>query len=436
MRQELLSHFTRRPRLVVVMVLLASLAVSATAIAAAGDLDSTFSGDGRQTTNFSPGRDEANGVAIQSDGKIVVVGSTPVVHTDTDNDFAVARYNPNGTLDTTFSGDGKQTTDFGGYESANAVAIQANGKIVVVGVSSNNSATNGAAFVLARYNPDGSLDTGFSGDGRQAIGSDFDSATGVAIQANGKIVAVGTCCGYHGGELFLIARFNPNGSLDPTFDGGGTQTTAFRDSNVANAVAIQPNGKIVVVGSTTRDVFGCCEDYALARYNTNGTLDPSFSGDGKQATSIRGRANGVGIQSTGKIVVVGWGGTSALARYNPNGSRDTSFAGDGGADFSGFANAVAIQSNDRIVVVGGGTIARYNANGSRDTSFSGDGSADFNGGANAVAIQTNGRIVVAGSATGAGGPSDTDFVLARYPGVDQGAGCPCLDALEAAGLSE
>ena len=264
------------------------------------------------------------------------------------------------------------------------MAIQANGKIVVVGVSSNNSATNGAAFVLARYNPDGSLDTGFSGDGRQAIGSDFDSATGVAIQANGKIVAVGTCCGYHGGELFLIARFNPNGSLDPTFDGGGTQTTAFRDSNVANAVAIQPNGKIVVVGSTTRDVFGCCEDYALARYNTNGTLDPSFSGDGKQATSIRGRANGVGIQSTGKIVVVGWGGTSALARYNPNGSRDTSFAGDGGADFSGFANAVAIQSNDRIVVVGGGTIARYNANGSRDTSFSGDGSADFNGGANAV----------------------------------------------------
>ena len=119
---------------------------------------------------------------------------------DADDDFAVARYNPNGTLDTTFSGDGKQTTDFGGYEQANAVAIQSNGKIVVVGVSANNSTTQGAAFALARYNPNGSLDTSFSGDGKQAIGSDFDSATAVAIQANGKIVAVGICCGYHGGE--------------------------------------------------------------------------------------------------------------------------------------------------------------------------------------------------------------------------------------------
>jgi uncharacterized delta-60 repeat protein len=398
------------------MVLLASLAVSATAIAAAGDLDPTFSGDGRQTTNFSPSRDEANGVAIQDDGKIVVVGYTPVVHGDTDDDFAVARFNPNGTLDTTFSGDGKVTTDFGGYDQAHAVAIQANGKIVVVGGSANNSTTQGAAFVLARYNPDGSLDTSFSGDGKQAIGSDFDPAAAVAIQANGKIVAVGTCCGFHGGELFEVARFNPNGSLDPTFAGDGTQMTSFRDSNDANAVAIQPNGKIVVAGDTTRDIFNAPYNYALARYNTNGTLDPSFSGDGKQATSIRGQANGVAIQSSGKIVVVGNGGTSALARYNTNGSRDTRFAGDGSADFSGSANAVAIQSNDRIVVVGGGTIARYNANGSRDTSFSGDGSADFDGGANGVVLQANGRIVVAGTASGPGGPSDTVFALARYLG--------------------
>ena len=327
-----------------------------------------------------------------------------------DDDFAVARYNPNGTLDTTFSGDGKQTTDFGGYEQANAVAIQSNGKIVVVGYSANNSTTQGAAFALARYNPNGSLDTSFSGDGKQAIGSDFDSATAVAIQANGKIVAVGICCGYHGGEDFAIARFNLNGSLDPTF---GFQTTSFRDSNGANAVAIQPNGKIVVAGDTTSDIFRAPYNYALARYNTNGTLDPSFSGDGKQATSIRGQANGVAIQSSGKIVVVG---NATIARYNTNGSRDTSFAGDGSADFSGGANAVAIQANGRIVVVGGGTIARYNTNGSRDTSFSGDGSADFDGGANGVALQANGRIVVAGIASGPGGPSDTVFALARYLG--------------------
>ena len=119
------------------------------------------------------------------------------------------------------------------------------------------------------------------------------------------------------------------------------------------------------------------------------------------------------IQSSGKIVVVG---NATIARYNTNGSRDTSFSGDGGADFNGGANAVVLQANGRIVVVGGGTIARYNTNGSRDTSFSGDGSADFSGSANAVVLQANGRIVVAGVASGAGGPSDTDFVLARYLG--------------------
>ena len=372
-----------------------------------GDLDPTFSGDGRQTTNFSPGTRE--GSERRRDSKRRQdrrVGHTPVA----DDDFAVARYNPNGTLDTTFSGDGKQTTDFGGYEQANAVAIQSNGKIVVVGYSANNSTTQGAAFALARYNPNGSLDTSFSGDGKQAIGSDFDSATAVAIQANGKIVAVGICCGYHGGEDFAIARFNLNGSLDPTF---GFQTTSFRDSNGANAVAIQPNGKIVVAGDTTSDIFRAPYNYALARYNTNGTLDTTFSGDGKQATSIRGQANGVAIQSSGKIVVVG---NATIARYNTNGSRDTSFSGDGGADFNGGANAVVLQANGRIVVVGGGTIARYNTDGSRDTSFSGDGSADFSGSANAVVLQANGRIVVAGVASGAGGPSDTDFVLARYLG--------------------
>jgi uncharacterized delta-60 repeat protein len=405
---------------VVVLAVLASLAISATAIAAAGDLDPTFSGDGRQTTDFSPGsRDTANGVAIQSDGKIVVVGYTPVDHGDTshlntNDDFALARYNPNGTLDTTFSGDGKQTTDFGGEDQAYGVAIQPNAKIVVVGVDFNNSTGNGGDFVLARYNPNGSLDTSFSGDGEQAIGSDGDAAAAVAIQPNGKIVAVGPCCGVRDvGERFLIARFNANGSLDPTFAGDGTQMTSFRNSSVADAVAIQANGKIVVAGETTNDAFNGTRDYALARYNPNGTLDTSFSGDGKQVTSIEGQAYGVGIQSSGKIVVVGSGGTSAIARYNPNGSRDTKFAGDGSAAFGDSANAVVIQANDKIVVVGGGTLARYNANGSRDTSFSGDGSAGFDGRASAVSLQANGRIVVAGYSFDG---SDYDFALARYLG--------------------
>ncbi len=438
MRRKLSSQLTPQPSRAVVVAVIVSLAFSAVAMAAAGDLDPTFSGDGKQTTNFSAGsRDEANGVAIQGDGKIVVVGDT-----DSAQDFALARYNANGTLDATFSGDGRQTTDFGGYEAARGVAIQGDGKIVVVGASSNNSTTNGAAFVLARYNPDGSLDTSFSGDGKQAIGSDFDSASAVAIQADGRIVAVGTCCGMHGGNLFLIARFRPNGSLDPTFTGDGTQTTRFGASDeavdVALAVAIQANAKIVAAGYTMPSAFGDCGpcDFALARYNPTGSLDTSFSGDGKQTTNFGqvDEATGVAIQGDGKIVAVGRGsGHFTLARYNPNGSLDPSFSGDGkrATDFNGSANAVAIQANGRIVAAGGAgggatgsdfALARYNPNGSLDTSFSGDGKrrTDFGGNeeANSAAIQANGGIVAAGVVrTGPGGPNNTEaFALARYLG--------------------
>ncbi len=206
--------------------------------------------------------------------------------------------------------------------------------------------------------------------------------------------------------------------------------TSFRNSSVANAVAIQPNGKIVVAGETTNDAFNGTPDYALARYNTNGTLDTTFSGDGKQVTSIEGQAYGVGIQSSGKIVVVGSGGTEAVARYNPNGTLDTSFAGDGKSGFGGgLANAVAIQANGKIVVAGdaGGrgptgddfALARYNPNGSFDTSFSGDGKLRTNFGnldvANGVAIQPDGRIVAVGF-TNAGAGNTDDFALARYLG--------------------
>jgi uncharacterized delta-60 repeat protein len=438
-RRKLLSHLTSEPSRAVVVAVIVSLVFSAVAIAAAGDLDPTFSGDGKQTTNFSAvSRDEANDVAIQSDGKIVAVGGTDP------NDFAVARYNPNGTLDSTFSGDGKQTTDFGGFESANGVAIQADGKIVVVGVSSNNSTTNGAAFVLARYNPDGSLDTSFSGDGKQAIGSDFDAATDVAIQADGRIVAVGTCCGMHGGNQFLIARFRANGSLDPTFTGDGTQTTRFPGNgsdavDVALGVAVQANGKIVAVGyagpnSLTSTDFD--RDFAVARYNPTGSLDTSFSGDGMQTTDFSevDQADDVAIQGDGKIVVVGCcTGHFTLVRYNPNGSLDPSFSGDGkrATDFNGSANAVAIQADGKIVAAGdagGGAtggdfaLARYNPNGSLDTGFSGDGKrrTDFGGTeqANAVAIQADDRIVAAGLVrVGEPGPNQIrDFALARYLG--------------------
>ena len=158
MRQRLVSQFIPRPLRVVVVGVMASLVFSAAAMAAAGDLDPTFSVDGKQRTDFGPGPSAAEAVVRQADGKIVAVGRA-------DDNFLVARYNLDGSLDSSFSSDGRTQTNFTGLDWATDVALQGN-KIVVVGFSRDT--TNGFDyFALARYNPDGSLDTNFSGDGKR-----------------------------------------------------------------------------------------------------------------------------------------------------------------------------------------------------------------------------------------------------------------------------
>jgi uncharacterized delta-60 repeat protein len=418
---------------VAVVAVIVSLVFSTAAMAVAGDLDPTFSGDGKQTTDFG-GDDEATGVAVQPDGKIVAVGTLG------GSGFVLARYNPTGTLDTSFSGDGTETTDFGDEvfgERPAAVAIQPDGKIVVVGEAEVLSGDHGSRllFALARYKPDGSLDSGFSGDGRQTttFGSPFVSAwaNGVAIQGNGKIVVGG---GMGGARDFALARYNPSGTLDTTFSGDGKQTTPFGgNDDEARGVAIQADGKIVAVGQGIGN-------FAAARYNGNGSLDPTFSGDGKQATDFGGidAAHAVAIQADGKIIAAGQGGGGAtrndfaLVRYNPNGSLDAGFSGDGKlrTDF-GFgaadgANGVALQSSGRVVAAGfagGGAtgddfaVARYNSGGALDTSFSDDGRRRTHFGATdvarGVAVQADDKIIVVGRGrTGVG----DDWALARYLG--------------------
>jgi len=391
-----------------------------------GSLDTSFSGDGKQTTSFGGGDDSAVGVALRGDGRIIAAGSAGGT---VGEKFALARYNPNGSLDTGFSGDGKQTTSFGGGdEEAHAVALQDDGKIVTVGRVGSGGVIEGD-FAIARHNPDGSLDTSFSGDGKRT--TDFgglDDANAAVVQGNGKIVAAG-----QGGDAedFALARYNADGSLDTSFSGDGKQTTDFLNRDGANAVALQPNGKIVAVGR----VGFTDGDFGVARFNPNGSLDTSFSGDGKATTSFsRGeftfdQAKAVALQANGKIVVVGEGqGAFALARYNPGGSLDKTFSGDGKqtTDFAGFdtANGVAIQRDGGIVVVGGGgggfsgqrfALARYTSGGSLDPSFSGDGKQLINLGpahsATGVALQANGKIVAVGSAAGVDGTFD--FALVR-----------------------
>jgi uncharacterized delta-60 repeat protein len=359
-----------------------------------GSLDDTFSEDGMQTTDFGSFYDYATGVAIQSDGKIVVAGGVYDPATGND-DIALARYTTSGLLDDTFSEDGKQTTDFGPYDYARALAIQSDGKIVVAG-GVYDPASGNDDFGLARYTTSGSLDNTFSEDGKQTtdFGNSSDYARALALQSDGKIVVAG---GVYdpatGSDDFGLARYTTGGSLDNTFSEDGKQTTDFgNSSDYATGVAIQIDGKIVVVGeveSPTTDN----EDIGLSRYNTNGSLDRNFDRDGKlTAYYLASDATfyAIAVQSDGKIVMAGRARNSsnnfdfALARYNADGSLDRNFnrSGKQTTDFFGgsdYAYAIALQSDGKIVVAGrfydpatgneDFALARYSTNGSLDKTF-------------------------------------------------------------------
>ncbi len=272
-----------------------------------GSLDTTFDADGIVTTAIGNSYDAGNSVAIQSDDKIVVAGSS---HNANDNDFAVVRYNSDGSLDSTFSFDGKLTKDFAhSWEDDASVVIQSDGKIVVAGESADESYD----FALVRYNSDGSLDNSFSTDGK--LTTDFggfnDDGESVAIQNDGKIVV----SGYSHGDIAVV-RYNSDGSLDNTFSSNGKVKTDFgSDEETGFSVAIQNDGKIVVAGFSSNIFY----DFALVRYNSDGSLDNSFDSDGKVTTEFGVNAVGysVVIQSDGKIVVAGgYFDHFAVARYN------------------------------------------------------------------------------------------------------------------------
>lgn len=332
-----------------------------------GSLDETFGSGGRTLVAFPNGWAVATDVAIQADGKIVAAGWRNDDDGVNDADFALIRLEQDGDLDPSFSGDGKVMTTFGGSDGGEAVAIQGDGKIVVAG------STHGCGdedFALARYNTDGSLDTTFSGDGRvcTGFGSDREGALAVAIQNNAfpgdhrtRIVVAGTTdddncpldCDYD----FALARYYANGSLDTSFGGDGKVSTGFLSSeDVAAAVAIQTDGRIVAAGHTlnTGD-----PDFALARYKSDGSLDGSFEG-GTLVTEMGAwdEAEALAIQADGRIVAAGWStpGYFALTRYDTDGSLNTSFSGDGrlrtSFDGAAWANDVAIQADGRIVAAG------------------------------------------------------------------------------------
>src|SRR6266545_3518296 len=349
-------------------IILAFVVSGRTVLAVDGDLDPTFGTDGKVLTDFDHSTDIANAVAIQADGKLVVVGTAYQDNDFSDEDFAVARYNPDGTLDKAFGVGGKVQTDFPGLAAvASSVVVQPDGKIVVAGGAFPLFTFLGD-FKVVRYNSNGSLDTSF-GDGG-IVTTTFPEgsyAFDVALQADGKIVAVGSANDPATFYDFAAVRYLSNGTLDATFGVAGKVHTDFGDQNFdrARSAALQPDGRIVAAGFAISQNGGV-QNFAVARYTSNGVLDTTFSRDGKTQIDFGNccqSANKVLLQSDGKIITVGYANTEdsdsdfLLARLSPRGSLDPTF-GVGGevrtsfGDLNGGANGAALQSDGKIVAVG------------------------------------------------------------------------------------
>jgi len=387
-----------------------------------GSLDNTFGTDGRVRTEFK-GIPKPKKLVIKSNGKIIVAGS--VYDLNRRAYFMLAQYNRNGLLDRRFGNRGIVITDFSDYEHnhardfvydrANSVAIQSNGKIVVVGYSRSGIA-------IARYNSNGTLDNSFGNNGK--IRTHFGGSVcgeDVVIQSNGKILVAGGAYSDESGARFALVRYNSDGSLDITFGSNGIVTTDIIDGNgdAGKSVVIQSTGKIVVIGSSSDNGI-----IALARYNSDGSLDNTFGTDGKLTTDVGNEMlteNAV-IQPNGKIVVIASkfnSYESILVRYNKNGSLDNNFGTNGivTPNIEYVGTGLSLQFDGKILLAGSHfrnfAIGRYNRNGSLDANFGRGGSVvgRRNTIATCLATQFDGKIIAAGT-----GYDDDNrcLVLARY----------------------
>jgi uncharacterized delta-60 repeat protein len=378
------------------LLLLATIRDSA--LASPGDVDPSFGFAGKSITDVQQAADETLAIAIQTDGKIIAVGNV-----QSPRSFLISRHNPDGSLDISFGNAGKVITNFSaGSSSANAVAIQSDGKIVVAGYA-------GELFALARYNSDGTLDQNFGSAGLVTARFEPDRLdtlslpSSVAIQSDGEIVIAGDSFvlnplarDYALDCNFGIARYNSDGSQDETFGIAGIVISDFGSFDRARALAIQSDGKLVVAGDSNSTGTGPYT-MILVRYNSDGTLDPTFGVTGR-VVPVTGsfEVSALALQADAKIVVAGTYTSAspayadfALARYNSDGTLDESFAvgGQGVTDFvwtySGSrdnrAFALALQPDGKILLGGYSSstfaLARYNGEGSLDGTFGNSGMA-------------------------------------------------------------
>ena len=373
------------------------------AFATPGHLDSGFGASGLFTLRVGNIGAAANAILQQADGKLVLVGAGNP-DGDFDDDLLVVRLNADGTRDNTFSSDGLASADIGGSEDvAQAVIQQPDGKLVVAG-SGRPGGAQGSNFALARFNVNGTLDATFGNAGvvHLDLGGNEERATGLVLQPSGQLVITGW--GNAGGSFrTCFARFNADGSLDGTFGTGGFTVVDFGggSENWPNDLAAQPDGALVAAGAVSGpDPLRL--DMGLVRVTADGLLDVSFDGDGLLVVDVEGirdEARSVAIQPDGAIVVAGYSvaagdnpANAALIRLDSSGALDPGFGNAGTAivDLGNhdLLNAVAVQADGRIAVAGLRTtqeqfpdaiLARFLDNGTLDTSF-GDGGvtiADF-----------------------------------------------------------
>ena len=388
----------------------------------AGTLDNTFGTGGIVITSLDTIRDRGNSLAIQSDGKIILGGSTSENYTA--YDFALARYNTDGGLDTTFGIGGKVITTIEDRSEGQSLAIQSDGKIILGGHSD-------WYINLVRYNADGSLDTTFGTGGiviTDVLGFYDEVCKSVAIQSDGKIV-VGGYAQHNNYDLrhFVVIRYNNDGSLDTSFGNNGIVIGGLGN---CEAIRIQNDGKILLGGTSDFS-------FALERYNYDGSLDNTFGIGGKVITPFQNNClgNSMELQSDGKIVLGGSSGlpsggfTFTLARYLSNGDLDDSFGTNGIASTplgtSSRGNSVVIQNDGKILLAGESkdssnsfnfALARYNSDGTFDTGFGSGGlivtpiGISYSVG-QSLGIENNGKIILGGHVYNG---SNLEMALVRY----------------------
>jgi uncharacterized delta-60 repeat protein len=318
---------------------------------AAGNLDPSFGTGGVVTTSLGGNDDKAFDAAMFPDGGFVTVGQADPSGLG-NTDFGIVRYTPDGQPEPTFGTGGKLVSDlFGRDDGANAVAVQPDGKIIVAGFATTSPAN--FDFALVRYNPDGTLDHSFGGDGivTTDIGTLHEGITDIALQPDGKITAIGAT-----DQDAVLARYNPDGTLDLTFGNSGTVLGGI-GTNEVNGVAITPAGTILVAGSRGGPTGGL--DPIVASYAPNGKLNLGFGQGGVAQADLSGGTDSgddLVVKPNGDIVVVGSALSAtvtdmALIRFKPDGTLDTFLT----ADFTGFGefgHALAIDSQGRIVAAG------------------------------------------------------------------------------------